>query len=104
MRLHLFARVNQGLVQLQGESGCRWERPIGNAGDPVEPQPLQHFGVTIQDTPEQGRVRNDLAKIHVVIEDGATRLLELTKQQATDVEQVDHQIPELLRKAWLHRF
>ena len=81
-------------MQLQGEPGGRGKGAIGNPGDPVEPQRSQLLCVAVEHPVEQGRIGNDLAQIHVVAEGGTAGLPERTEQQAADIEEVDHQLPE----------
>ena len=62
--------------------------------DYKEPQRSQLLCVAVEHPVEQGRIGNDLAQIHVVAEGGTAGLPERTKQQAADIEEVDHQLPE----------
>ena len=61
MGLHLLARIDQGLVQLQGQACGRGQRAIGDACDAIKDQPFELASVGMQNPVEEVGIGDDLA-------------------------------------------
>ena len=71
MGFDFLAGVDQWFVQLQGQTGRRGQRSVGNTRDSVKLQPLHALGVAMQDPVEEVGIRDDLPQVDVVVENGS---------------------------------